>query len=67
MSLFLNNPTNFVESPIWNTLIPSHLELPYDVDNSDDNENDEEDDDDVDEDDDLSLVPIESEEAVCTW
>ena len=43
-------------SPIWNTLIPSRPELPYDIHDSDDNDDD-------DEDDDLSPVPIESEEA----
>ena len=60
-SLILSNPTNNVESPIWNTLIPPRLELPYDIDDSNDDENEEEDD--VDEDDDLSLVSVKSEEA----
>jgi hypothetical protein len=50
-----NNPTNVSESPIRNTLIPSRLELPNDIDDSDDGDNDS--------DDDLPLVPIDSEEA----
>ena len=45
ISLIPNNPTNVVESSIRNTLIPSRLELPDDIDNSDDNENEEDDDD----------------------
>ena len=56
ISLIPNNTTFVTESSIWNTLIPSHLELPYDIDNSNNNENEEDDDD-------LSPVPIESEEA----
>jgi hypothetical protein len=54
MSLILNNPTNVAKSSIWSTLIPSHLELPDDIDDSDDNENEEDDDEDDDEDNDLS-------------
>ena len=52
---------------MWNTLIPSYLEMPYDINDLDDNENgkddDDNDDDDDDEDDDLSPVLIKSEEA----
>ena len=48
MSPMPDNPTDVSESPIRNTLIPSRLELPDDIDDSDD---------------DLSIVPIESEEA----
>ena len=59
MSLILNNPADVMESPIWTTLIPSHHELPNDIDDSDDDENEEEEDDD----DDLSRVLVESEEA----
>ena len=51
MISILNNPTDVTESPIWNTLIPSRLELPYDIDDFDDHEN-EEDDNEVEEDDD---------------
>ena len=60
MSLIPNNPTNVAESPIWNTLIPSHHELLDDINDSNDNINEEDDDD---EDDDLSPVPVESEET----
>ena len=35
MSLIPNNPTYVVKSPIWSTLIPSRLELPNDIDDSD--------------------------------
>ena len=64
MSLISNNLANVADSLIWNTLIPSCPELPYDIDNSNDSknaehDNDEEDDDDndnVDENDDLSPV-----------
>ena len=49
-----------MESPIWNTLIPSCPKLPNNIDDSDDNEEEEEEED---EDDDLSPVPVESEEA----
>jgi hypothetical protein len=52
MSLILNNPTDFGESPIWNTLIPFRRELPDDIDDSDDNENEK---DDEEEEEDLSL------------
>ena len=65
-SLIPNNTTIDVKSSIWNTLIPSHRELPNNIDNSDDNDNehdDDDDNDDDDEDDDLSPMPIESEEA----
>ena len=54
-----NNTSNVAESLIWNTLIPSRLELPNAIDNSDDNENEKDDD----EDDDLSPMPIKSEEV----
>ena len=54
-----NNTSNVAKPLIWNTLIPSHLELPNAIDNSDDNENEKDDD----EDDDLSPVSIEIEEA----
>ena len=67
MSLIPNNLIDFAKSLIWNTLIPSPLELPDDIDNLDDNENEEEgdddDNDDDDDDDDLSLVQVESEGA----
>ena len=63
ISSILNNPIDIVESPIWNTLISSCPELPYDIDDSDDNENEEDDIDNDDEDDDLSLVLVENEEA----
>ena len=59
MSLLPNNLANVAVSPIWNTLSPSCLELPDDIDDFDDNGNEE----DVDEDDDLSPMPFESEEA----
>ena len=62
MSMNPNNPTDVIESPIWNTLILSHPKLPDDIDDSDNNENEEEDDDDNDIDD-LSPMPIESGEA----
>ena len=55
MSLIPNNPTNVVESPIWNTLIPSCLELLDDIDDYEDNDNYDEDD--------LSPMLVESEEA----
>jgi hypothetical protein len=45
MSLIFNNIADVTESLIWNTLIPSHLELPDDIDDSNDNENKEDDDD----------------------
>ena len=60
ISLIPNNPTNVAESPIWNTLIPSHHELLDDINDSNDNKNEEDDDD---EDDDLPPVPVESEET----
>ena len=59
MSLIPNNLAYVTKSLIWNTLIPSHLELPYDIDISDNNEKEEDDNDD-----DLSLVQ-KSEEADC--
>ena len=62
MSMFLNNSAYVVESPIWNTLIPSRLELLDGIGDSDSNNWNEEDVDEE-EDDDLSLEPIESEEA----
>ena len=61
MSLILNNPTNFMESPIWNTLIPSRPQLPNDIDDSSDNENEENDEEE--DDDELSPVRVESEGA----
>jgi hypothetical protein len=61
MSLILNNLANLAESPICNTLIPFRLELPDEIDDSNDNKNEEQDDDD--DDDDLSPMPLESEEA----
>ena len=69
MSLIPHNLACVVESPIWNTLIPSRLKLPNDMDNSDDDENEDDanDNDDDDEDDDQSPMPIESEEADHTW
>jgi hypothetical protein len=67
MSLVPNNPIEYAESPIWNTLIPSRLKLPDDIDDYEDNENEDDDDDDDndddDDDDDLSTMPVESEEA----
>ena len=54
MSLTPNNLVDVTISPIWNTLTPSHLESPNDIDNSNDNENEENDD--------LSSKPVESEE-----
>jgi hypothetical protein len=60
MSLIPNNPIDVTKSSIWNTLIPSRLELLDDIGDSNENKNDDDDDDD---DDDLSLVPIESEET----
>jgi hypothetical protein len=72
MSLIPNNPSNVVESPIWNTLIPSRPELPDDIEDSNDNENEEDEDDDDDDDDeedddidddDLSSMLVKSEEA----
>jgi hypothetical protein len=62
MSLIPNNSANVAEPLIWNTLVPSRLELLDDIDDSNDNENEEEEDDD-DNNDDLSLVLVESEEA----
>jgi hypothetical protein len=60
MSLFPNILADFIKSPIWNTLIPSHPKLPNDIDNYDDNKNEEEEDnDDDDEDDDLSPMLVE--------
>ena len=56
MSLIPHNLTNVVESPVWNTLIPSRHELLDDIDDFDDNENEEDDDD-------LSQVPIKSDET----
>jgi hypothetical protein len=44
MSLILNNPTDFGESPIWNTLIPFRPKLPDDIDDSNDSENEKDDD-----------------------
>jgi hypothetical protein len=41
MSLIPINPTDVVESPIWNTLIPFHPELLDDIHDFDDNENEE--------------------------
>ena len=63
--LIPNNTSGVVESPIWNTLIPSHYELLDDIDDSDDKENEEDgnDNDDDEEDDDLSPMLVESEEA----
>ena len=66
MPLIPNNLANVAESLIWNTLIPSPLELLDDIDIFDNNKYEEEDDDDNDnddEDDDLSLMPVESEET----
>jgi hypothetical protein len=62
MSLIPSSSSNVTEPPIWNTLLPSRLELLDDIDDSNDNEN-EEDKDDDDNNDDLSLVLVESEEA----
>jgi len=58
MSLISNITTDVAKSLIWNTLIPSHLALPEDIDDFDDNENEE---DDVNDDDDPTPVPIESD------
>ena len=44
MSSILNNLADVAESPMWNTLIPSRLELLDNIDDSDDNENEEDDD-----------------------
>ena len=71
MNMFLNNPADVAESPIQNTLIPSHHELPNDIDDSNDNDNENEEDDDDDndeeeedhEDNDLSSVSVGSEET----
>ena len=66
ISLIPNNPIDVTKSPIWNTLIPSHHVLPYDIDDFDDNEKkkdddeEEEEDDNGDEEDDLSPLPLES-------
>ena len=54
MSLTPNNLVDVTISLIWNTLTPSHLKSPNDIDNSNDNENEENDD--------LSSKPVESEE-----
>ena len=62
MSLIPKNPTYVTESPIQNTLIPSCLELPDDIDNFDEEEDDNDDDDD-----DLSPTLVESEEADYTF
>jgi hypothetical protein len=69
-SLIPNTPADVAESLIWNTLIPSRPELPYDIDDSNDNENEEEEEEeeeeDIDNDDedvDLSLVLVEGEET----
>ena len=51
MSLIHDYTTNVAEPLIWNTLIPSRLELPNDIDDSGDKE---EEDNDDNEDDDLS-------------
>ena len=59
MRLIHNNPTDVVESLIWNTLIPSYHELQNDIDDSYDKENEEDD-----EHDDLLPVLLESEEAI---
>ena len=66
MSIIPNNLADVVESLIWNTLIPSCLALPDDIDDlikmkEDDDVDDDNDDDD--EDDDQLPVPVESEEA----
>jgi hypothetical protein len=72
MSLIPNNPIDVAESPIWNTLIPSHPRLPDDIDDCDDNENDDDDDDEEEEEEeeeekeDLSPVPVKSEETEYT-
>jgi hypothetical protein len=69
MSLIPNNLVDVTQSPIWNTLIPSRLEMPDDIDDYDDSENEGDDDDEEeeeeeeDDDNDLSPVPIESEET----
>ena len=63
MSLIPNNLADVTESLIWNILIPSHVELPDNMDNPDENENEKDDDDDDDEEDDLSPMPVESEET----
>ena len=55
-SLIPNNTTIVVEFSIWNTLIPSHVELLDNIDNENEHDDD-------DEDDDLSPVLVESEEA----
>ena len=62
-SLIPDNPTDVAESPIWNTLIPSRLELPNDIDNSDDNENEDDNNNDGDDEDDVAPMPVKSEEA----
>jgi hypothetical protein len=62
MSLIPNSLADVVDTPIWNTLFLSCLELPNDIDDSDDNEI-EENDDDNDDDDDLSQMPVEGEET----
>ena len=51
------NYTTYVkESLIWNTLVSSCLELPYDINDSNNNDNN-------DEDDDLSPMPVENAKA----
>ena len=59
MGLILNNPVEFTESSIWNSLIPSRPELPHDINDYDDNENEDNDD----EEEDLSPMLVESEET----
>ena len=57
MNPISNNLIDVAESPIWNGLISSRLELPNDIVDFDNNkieENDDDDDDDDDEDNDLS-------------
>ena len=41
MSLMPHNPADVIDSPIWDTLIPSRPKLPNDIDDYDDNENEE--------------------------
>jgi hypothetical protein len=55
MSLIPNNPTYVAKSLIWNTLSPSHHELPHHIDDYGDD------------DDDLSPMSVESEETDYTW
>ena len=56
MSLIPNNPIEFAESPIWNTLIPSRPKLPNDIDDFEENENE---DHDEEVEDDLPPMPVE--------